>query len=108
MATANENTTAPEASVVEDDRSIRGEDQQTLAREDRSVNREDLAEDQSISGDDRSMRVHNRHMLEVGHQLVHARDRPMFGDRSMVGDRSVFRREGLPVVLGNTFLDIEN
>ena len=27
MATANQNTTAPEAPVVEDDRSIRGDDQ---------------------------------------------------------------------------------
>ena len=69
------------------------------------------------------MRVHDRSMLEVGHQSVHARNRPMVGDRPMfevghqsvhardrpmVGDRSVFRREGLPVVLGNTFLEIEN
>ena len=38
MATANENTTTPEASVVEDDRSIRGEDRPTLEREDRSIN----------------------------------------------------------------------
>ena len=95
MATANENTTAPEASVVEDDRSIRDEDRPTLERE-------DLAEDQSISGDDRSMRVHDRSMLEVVNQLVYARDRPM------VGDRSVFRRKGLPVVLGDTFLEIHN
>ena len=95
MATAYENTTALEAPVVEDDRP-------TLEREDRSVNREDLAEDQSISGADRSMRVHDRPMFEVGHQSVHARDRPL------VGDRSVFRREGLPIVLGNTFLEIEN
>ena len=35
MATANENTTAPEAPVFEDDRSIRGEDRPTLEREDR-------------------------------------------------------------------------
>ena len=48
------------------------------------------------------MRVHDQAMFEIGHQSVHARDRPM------VGDRSVFRREGLPVVLGNTFLEIEN
>ena len=102
MATANENTTAPEAPVFEDDRSIRGEDRPTLEREDRSVNREDLSEDQSISGEDRSMSVHERSILEGGHQSVHARVRPM------VGDRSVFRREGLPVVLGNTFLEIEN
>ena len=102
MATANENTTVPEAPVVEDDRSIRGDDRPTLEREDRSVNREDLAEDQSISGEDRSMRVHDRSMLEVENQSVHARDRPM------VGDRSIFRREGLPVVLGNTLLEIEN
>ena len=78
MATANENTTAPEASVVEDDRP-------TLEREDRSDNRED-----------RSMRVHDRSILEGGHQSVHTRD------------RSIFRLEGLPVVLGNTLLEIEN
>ena len=102
MATANENTTAPEASIVEDVGSIRSDDRPMLEREDRSVNREDLAEDQSISGEERSMRVQDRSILEIGHQSVHARDRPI------VGDQSVFRREGLPVVLGNTLLEIEN
>ena len=125
MATANENTTAPEAPAFDDDRptleredrsvnredrptleredrSVNREDRPTLERENRSVNREDLGEDQSISGEDRSMSVHDRYILEGGHQSVHARDRPM------VGDRSIFRCESLPVVLGNTLLEIEN
>ena len=133
MATGNENTRTPVASVADDDRSIRGDDQPvlddrdrpTLESEDRSV----LAEDQSANDENRSSHVHDRCMMEVEYQSIRAHDRSMVGDenRSMRGkenrpmrgkenrpmlvtgdDRSFSHGDRPPVILGNTSLKIKN
>jgi hypothetical protein len=122
MATMNEKATNPEELAVDNDRPVR--DGERLVRDE---DQPTVDQDQSAHDDHRSTGVHDRSMVETENQSVRSLDRSMVEtenqsvrslDRSMVGKENqpmlrtgngslVYRRDGHPIVLGKSVLQIE-